>query len=445
MAKQSFDLPLLEKPADDDRREVAVVLKAVMPGDPSLHLSGVDPVAEITALADTAGVRVAGVVKQKRNRPHPGTYVGKGKLEELAELATQLEAQLIIVDDPISPGQGRNIEESTELRVVDRAELIMDIFARNARSHQAILQVELAQLQYSQSRLTRMWTHLSRMEGGAVGTRGPGETQLETDRRIVSRKISILKKRLANIEKQAHTQHKLREGSFRIALVGYTNSGKSTMLKRLTGADVLIEDRLFSTLDTSTRNWDLDVPFDVLLSDTVGFIRKLPHGLVASFHATLMEAREADLLIHMVDASSPTIEFDMESVERTLTRIGCDEHPRLVVFNKLDRVREDQRIDLQHLLAEQEDSFVVSATEGTGIDLVVERVLEITHERQESGSYMLPHSRSDLAAKLHSLAAVDQEEFLEDGIHLSARFDPGQKARWESMLKKAGLFPAATD
>ena len=444
MAQQSFDLPHLETPSGDER-EVAIVLKALMPGDPSLHVGSVDPVGEITALADTAGVRIDGQVIQKRNRPHPGTYVGKGKLEELAEMASKLDASLIIVDDPISPGQGRNIEEQTELRVVDRAELIMDIFARNARSHQAKLQVELAQLQYSQSRLTRMWTHLSRMEGGSVGTRGPGETQLETDRRIVRRKISILKDRLSEIEKQAHTQHKSREGSFRIALVGYTNAGKSTMLNRLTGADVLIEDKLFSTLDTSTRKWPLDVPFDVLLSDTVGFIRKLPHGLVASFHATLMEAHEADLLLHIVDASSATIEFDMESVERTLTRIGCEAHQKLVLFNKMDQVGDDQRIDLQHLLAEQEDSFAISATEGTGIDLVVEKILEIARERQESGEYKLPHARSDLAAKLHDMALVDHEEFLEDGIVIEARFDPGQKARWESTLRKAGLLPPITD
>jgi len=444
MAKQSFDLPLLSNAADDNR-EVAVVLKALLPGDPSLHLTTVDPVAEITALADTAGVRIAATVLQKRNRPHPGTYVGKGKLEELSEVARDLKAGLIIVDDPISPGQGRNIEEKTELRVVDRAELIMDIFARNARSHQAKLQVELAQLQYSQSRLTRMWTHLSRMEGGSVGTRGPGETQLETDRRIVRKKISILKGRLEEIEKQAHTQHKSREGSFRIALVGYTNAGKSTLLRRLTGADVLIENRLFSTLDTSTRNWSLDVPFDVLLSDTVGFIRKLPHGLVASFHATLMEAREADLLLHVVDASSPSIEFDMESVDRTLARIGCEEHPKLVLFNKLDRVKDDQRIEIQHLLTEQENSFVISATVGTGVDQVVNQVLEIARQRQESGEYHLPHSRSDLAAKLHTLAVVDHEEFLEEGIVLEARFEPGQKARWEDTLRKAGLLPTTTD
>ncbi|MGE4601656.1 MAG: GTPase HflX [Planctomycetota bacterium] len=443
MAKQSFDKRIKETPADDDR-EVAVILKAVMPGDPSVKIGGVDPVAEIMALADTAGLRVASAVLQKRDRPHPGTYVGRGKLEELKQEAERVGAHVILVDDPISPAQGRNIEETTELRVVDRSELIMDIFARNARSHQAKIQIELAQLQYFQSRLTRMWTHLSRMEGGEVGTRGPGETQLETDRRIIGKKISVLRGRLVDIEKQAHTQHKSREGSFRIALVGYTNAGKSTILRRLTGADVLVEDRLFSTLDTSTRTWDLDVPFDVLLSDTVGFIRKLPHDLVASFHATLMEAREADLLLHIVDASSLTVEFDIESVERTLKRIECENHQTLMIFNKLDQVGDEQMIDLQHLLGKWVGSFAVSATEGTGLEKVIERILEIARLREERGEYLLPHSRSDLAARLRTLATVEREEFLDNGIFLEARFEIGQKARWEKALRKVGLLPPIT-
>jgi len=253
MAKQSFESSHQHLPQGEVARDRAVVLKVVGPGDPSETVGDVDPIAEITALADTAGVDIVDSVLQKRPKPHTATYVGKGKLDELAHVAKEHEAHLILIDDPISPAQGRNIEEVTELRVVDRSELIMDIFARNARTHQAQIQIELAQLKYFQSRLTRMWTHLSRMEGGAVGTRGPGETQLETDRRIIRKKISILNKRLAEIEKQANTQNKSREGSFRIALVGYTNAGKSTLMKRLTGAEILVEDRLFSTLDTSTR------------------------------------------------------------------------------------------------------------------------------------------------------------------------------------------------
>ncbi len=443
MAKQSFDLSREDLPQQEVERDRAIILKALTPGDPSETVTDVNPIAEITALADTAGVDIVDAVLQKRSKPHTATYVGKGKLEELTLLAQERKAHLILVDDPISPAQGRNIEAATELRVVDRSELIMDIFARNARTHQAKIQIELAQLKYFQSRLTRMWTHLSRMEGGSVGTRGPGETQLETDRRIIRRKISLLNKRLYEIEKQANTQNKSREGSFRIALVGYTNAGKSTLMRHLTGAEILVEDRLFSTLDTSTRKWALDLPFDVLLSDTVGFIRKLPHDLVASFHATLMEAREADLLLHVIDASSITVDFDIESVERTLNRIDCGDHPRWLIFNKLDRLQDERRIDLQHLLAENENSFAISAETGSGVDLLVEKIVELGQQRQESGSYQIPHSRGDLVAKLRQSAHIETEEFLEDGIHLEVLFKPGMKSRWESALEEAGLWPGA--
>ena len=439
MAKQSFESSHQHLPQGEVARDKAVVLKVVGPGDPSESVGNVDPIAEITALADTAGVDIVDSVLQKRPKPHTATYVGKGKLDELAHVAKEHEAHLILIDDPISPAQGRNIEEVTELRVVDRSELIMDIFARNARTHQAQIQIELAQLKYFQSRLTRMWTHLSRMEGGAVGTRGPGETQLETDRRIIRKKISILNKRLAEIEKQANTQNKSREGSFRIALVGYTNAGKSTLMKRLTGAEILVEDRLFSTLDTSTRKWELELPFDVLLSDTVGFIRKLPHDLVASFHATLMEAREADILLHVIDASSPTVDFDMESVDRTLNKIGCGDHPRWLVFNKLDRIPEERKIDLQHLLAEYENSFAISAGTGAGVDLLVEKIVELGQQRQESGSYLIPHSRADLIAKLRQSSRIDEERFVDEGVEISVLFQPGMKQRWENALTQAGI------
>ena len=434
MAKQSFESSHQSKIHSEDHRDRAIVLKVVTPGDPSESVGEVNPIAEITALADTAGVEIIDAILQKRSKPHTATYVGKGKLEELAQLAQEKEAQLILVDDPISPAQGRNIEEVTELRVVDRAELIMDIFASNARTHQAKIQIELAQLKYFQSRLTRMWTHLSRMEGGAVGTRGPGETQLETDRRIIRRKISVLHRRLDEIEKQANTQNKSREGSFRIALVGYTNAGKSTLMKRLTGADILVEDRLFSTLDTSTRKWDLDLPLDVLLSDTVGFIRKLPHDLVASFHATLMEARDADLLLHVIDASSLTIDFDMESVDRTLKKINCSEHPRWLVFNKLDRIPEERRIDLQHMLAENENSYAISAGTGDGVELLVEKIVELGRLRQESGSYLIPHSRADLVARLRKDAQIHEVWAQSISFHLSP-----------SILKSCGPYSSSQD
>ncbi len=446
MAKQSFDLPDLPK-REESGPTRAIVLKAIFPGDPSETSTEIGVIDEITALADTAGVEVVEAVIQRRQRPHTGTYVGKGKLEELKERATLLDIGLVIIDDPISPSQAKNIEERIEVRVIDRTELIMDIFAHNARSHEAKLQVELAQLRYSASRLTRMWTHLSRMEGGAVGTRGPGETQLETDRRLIRKKIDSLKGRLLGIEKQRETQHKGRADTFRIALVGYTNAGKSTMIRRLTGADVLIENRLFSTLDTSTRQWHVDAARDVIISDTVGFIRKLPHQLVASFHATLLEALEADLLLHVVDASSPRIEVDMAAVRETLERIKCQDHRTLILFNKIDQVDDQHRIDLQYLLAEHEDSLVVSAAEDlniTGPGSLTERILEIIHETETKVGYLIPHSRADLVNQLHRIAEVISQDYEEDGVRMHVRIPAEDRSRFEAMLQSAGLAPGAT-
>ncbi len=442
MAKHSFDLPLL--PSDGEpSAERAIVLKAIFPDDPSESSSEIDPVGEIVALADTAGVEVVDVVIQRRQRPHAATYVGKGKLQELAERAELHGVKLVIIDDSVSPGQGKNIEERTELRVVDRTELIMDIFARNAKSHQAKLQVEIAQLKYSSQRLRRMWTHLSRMEAGqGVGTRGPGETQLETDRRIIRRKIDVLKVRLEEIERQRETQNKGRSDTYRVALVGYTNAGKSTLLRSLTGADVLVEDRLFSTVDTSTRKWALEASKDVLLSDTVGFIRKLPPGLVASFHATLMEAREADLLLHIIDASSPTIDFDIVSVRETLSQVGCAGHRTILVFNKIDQVDDQHRIDLQYLLAENPESLVVSAAEGVGLEGVgglAEVVLGVLHEQESEVEYQLPHVRADLVSQLHRIAEVLEQRYEDEGVRMRVRIPIDERKRFEHILVEAGI------
>ena len=441
MAKQSFDLNY-HQDREDTQRDRAIVLKAVFPDDPSEKNGEIDPIAEIVALADTAGVEVVDSVLQRRQKPHTGTYVGKGKLEELKECAQARDVDLVFIDDPVSPSQGKNIEERLSLRVIDRTELIMDIFARNARSHEAKLQVELAQLRYSAQRLTRMWTHLSRMEGGAVGTRGPGETQLESDRRMIRKKIDTLNARLTDIERQRAVQHKGRADTFRVALVGYTNAGKSTILKALTGADVLVEDRLFSTLDTSTRQWPLEASRDVILSDTVGFIRKLPHGLVASFHATLLEALEADILLHVVDASSSRIEIDIASVRETLTRIGCQDHRTILVFNKIDQVDDQHRIDLQYLLAEEEESLVVSAAQQinlTGPSSLTERVLEIIHETESEVEYCLPHARADLVNQLHRIAEVLEQDYREEDVLVRVRIPKDTRKRFEQLLVAAGL------
>ena len=289
---------------------------------------------ELTELADTAGASVVGEVTQLLDRPHPGTYLGSGKLEELKAKIDESAATLVIFDDELTPAQLRNIENAVGKRVMDRAELILDIFAVRARSSEAKMQVELAQLEYLLPRLTRMWTHLEKFRGG-IGMRGPGETQLETDRRLIGHRIKILKERLADVTQQRHTQRQSRRSAFRASLVGYTNAGKSSILRSLAGApEVFVEDRLFATLDPLTREAELGEGQKVLVTDTVGFIRKLPHDLVASFRATLEEVKEADLLLHVIDASHPLWEDQARVVTQVLDELGASDRPMLTVFNK---------------------------------------------------------------------------------------------------------------
>ena len=290
---------------------------------------------ELAFLADTAGAEVVGRIHQRRNTVHPGRFLSKGKAEEAKEQIGELEVNFLICDEDLSPAQVRNLEAALEVRVIDRSELILDIFAQRAQTREARIQVELAQLQYLLPRLVGMWGHLART-GGGIGTRGPGETQLEVDRRAVRQKISMLEKRLEKVEKERETQARLRSNEFRVALVGYTNAGKSTLFNRLTRSDVLEENKLFATLDTTTRKLFLEGRYSVLLSDTVGFIRKLPHHLVASFKATLREVETADLLLHVVDGSHPSYRKQIEAVDEVLDGILAEERPRLLVFNKAD-------------------------------------------------------------------------------------------------------------
>jgi GTP-binding protein HflX len=296
---------------------------------------GEDSLAELNLLADTAGAAVTANAVQRRASIDPSTFLSKGKREQVRDLLLQHDAQLLIFDEDLSPAQARNLEKDLKVRVIDRTELILDIFARRARTREAMLQVELAQLEYILPRLTRMWEHFGRL-GGGIGTRGPGETQLEVDRRRVRHRITMLKEKLEGVERERETQRRRRMPFFRAALVGYTNAGKSTWFNALTRAGVLAEDKLFATLDTTTRQIVLPGNQQMLLSDTVGFIRKLPHHLVASFRATLLEVREADLIIHVVDASHPAHEEQMRTVEEVLGEILPGEIARLVILNKAD-------------------------------------------------------------------------------------------------------------
>ena len=289
---------------------------------------------ELAFLAKTAGAIPVKKITQKLAVPNNTTFIGKGKIEEVKEIAKEMEVELIIFDDDLSPVQLRNIEKVLECKILDRSNLILDIFASRARTANAKTQVELAQYQYLLPRLTRMWTHLERQKGG-IGMRGPGETQIETDRRIINQKISLLKKQLEKIDKQKITQRKGRGNMIRVAVVGYTNAGKSTLMNQLSKSEVFAENKLFATLDTTIRKVVIEnLPF--LLADTVGFIRKLPHQLVESFKSTLDEVRESDLLLHVVDISTPNFESQIEVVNQTLAEIGASEKPMVLVFNKMD-------------------------------------------------------------------------------------------------------------
>lgn len=318
-----------------------------------------DHLDELARLTDTAGAQIAGRMIQRMNAPTPNYYLGEGKVEQLKHLAEERRATLAVFDEELSPVQGKNLERALDRRVMDRSELILDIFATRARSKEAKLEVELAQLEYLLPRLARMWVHLSRIRGG-IGLRGPGETQLETDRRMIRRKISRLKAKLAKVERHREVVRSGRRPIPTAALVGYTNAGKSSLLRALSGAETFVEDRLFATLDTLTREMSLRNGARLRLIDTVGFIRKLPHHLVASFRATLTEAAEADVLCHVIDAAHPRWEEQADVVDEALAGLGLDGQLLVHVFNKMDLVAEPEALEA-HVTTRYEHAVLVSA------------------------------------------------------------------------------------
>jgi GTP-binding protein HflX len=339
----------------------AILVSAPVRGsDDELHAD--EHLDELGRLTDTAGAEVVGRVTQRIAKMSPKALIGPGKLAELGELVAAKEATLVIFDHELTPAQGKNLEGALDVRVMDRVELILDIFATRARTNEAKMQVELAQLEYLLPRLARMWTHLSRIRGG-IGLRGPGETQIETDRRLIRRRIGKLKKKLQDVERHRGVvrQGQARRGVLRAALVGYTNAGKSSLLRALSGADVLVENRLFATLDTVAREIFVPPAGKIRLIDTVGFIRKLPHDLVASFRATLEEATHADLLLHVIDASHPDWEEQVDVVDRALADLDLNGRRVVHVFNKMDRVDDREGFELR-ARRHYEEAVFVSAT-----------------------------------------------------------------------------------
>jgi GTP-binding protein HflX len=387
---------------------------------------------ELAALTDTAGADPVEMVLQRRDTPDPATYIGSGKAQEIKELGDALDIDLVVFDDELSPAQQRNLEKLFAVDVVDRTALILDIFAQHARSQEGMVQVELAQLRYRLPRLRGRGLQLSQ-QGAGIGTRGPGETQLEVDRRRITTRMSRLEKELDRLAKNRATQRKSRsrQSLTTVALVGYTNAGKSTLLNRLTEADVLVEDRLFSTLDPATRRLRLPGGETVLLSDTVGFVSRLPHQLVESFRSTLEEAGEADLLVHVVDAGAPEAEGQIAAVETVLREIHADAVPQLLVLNKADIASPDEVASLR---SRQRDAVVVSAVAGTGIATLLDRIGTRLRELAPVLELAVPYTRGDVLAALHRDGEVLVEVHAEGGTRVRARVSAADATRFAEFV-----------
>jgi GTPase len=384
---------------------------------------------ELVLLTETAGAIAADRVLQRRAVPEPATYIGKGKAEELRELAVALDVDLVIFDDELTPAQQRNLEKIFKVDVVDRAALILDIFAQHASSQEGMIQVELAQLRYRLPRLRGRGLQLSQQAGGIGTRRGPGETQLEVDRRRLLRRVQKLERDLQDVAATRATQRKSRRRRelLRIALVGYTNAGKSTLLNRLTNAGVLAEDQLFSTLDPTTRRLHLPGGETVLCSDTVGFVRRLPHQLVEAFRSTLEEVSDADLLVHLVDASAPEAELRIDAVGAVLREIGAGDVPVLIVWAKTDLADRD---DVKRLLTSRSGSVAISAASGDGIEDLLRAIGERLRSLARVVEYVVPYERGDVLAALHRAGEVLVEVHADEGTRVQARLPDASAGRF---------------
>jgi len=391
-----------------------------------------ESLSELALLADTAGAEVVGQMTQDRARPEPATFIGKGKVEELHLRVKEDQIPLVIFDDDLSPVQVRNLERALECKVLDRSGLILDIFASRAKSSEAKTQVELAQLEYLLPRLTRQWTHLSKQFGG-IGTKGPGETQIETDRRLIRTRISNLKERLARISQQRITQRKGRTKHTRASLVGYTNVGKSTLLNLLSGSDVFVENRLFATLDPTTRLVPLNTAVSILMTDTVGFIRKLPHHLVASFKSTLEEISEADILLHVVDLSNPFYEDQIRIVQETLEDLGAGDLPSVMIFNKIDRLKD--RSFLPAIAEKYPSKAFISAARGINILGLKNEVIKTMEKEFIVEEVTFTSAQQKLIAQLYDVGEVLERSYENNKVILKLRLHRRDKDRLQQLLK----------
>jgi GTP-binding protein HflX len=396
-------------------------------GNSNASFSVEDSLAELAALADTAGLQVEGGTYQRLESINPNTLIGRGKVEELQNYRDELAIDVFLFDGELSPRQQRELEKRLEVKVLDRTALILDIFARHARTREGQLQVELAQYEYRLPRLTRMWTHLARQAGGraggmsgGVGVRGPGETQLEVDRREIGHRIAHLKQELEKVRahRARHRQQRQRVGIPVVSIVGYTNAGKSTLLNKLTNADVLVADQLFATLDPTTRRVTLPSGKEILFSDTVGFIQKLPTHLVVAFRATLEEITEADLILHVVDLTHPNVAEQAATVAETLTELGVTDVPVLVALNKIDRLAAPEQVIEQ--LAQYPNSLAISALTGQGLAELLARIEVVLQANRRPVTLLIPYNRGDLVSLLYERAIVNRETYQAEGVCLEA-------------------------
>jgi GTP-binding protein HflX len=409
--------------------ERAILVGAPPPGRPQSVVD--EHLEELKRLAHTAGATVLGAVLQRLESPRPATYIGSGKVEEVRRVAEQRDASLVLFDEDLTPAQGTELEDRLGVRVMDRTELILDIFALRARTAEAKTQVELAQLQYLRPRLKRMWTHLARQAGG-IGARGPGEQQLETDRRIIDRRIARLREQLEDVAESRDVRRKRRRDQYRVALVGYTNAGKSSILGHLSDSDLFVEDRLFATLDAATRRVEVGEGYDALVTDTVGFIRKLPHHLVASFRATLEEVREADLLLHVIDASAPNWEEQVDTVDDVLADMELPDRDLVQVFHKVDRLTSAQEETLRERSAALMGPRVLTTVEREdGLQPLRDAIRQKIRSRRPTVRLTLPVSDGRTLAEAYEAGEVLTREQNGTEIVITARVPEAVVGRWE--------------
>jgi GTP-binding protein HflX len=416
---------MFERPRSGERA-VLVRLALGGPADP-------EDLREFEQLAVSAGAIPVASLGGSRDRPDSKYFVGSGKAEEIRQQAENLEADVILIDHPLSPSQERNLEKLTGKRVLDRNGLILDIFAQRAKSHEGKLEVELAQLKHIASRLVRGWTHLERQRGGGIGLRGPGETQLETDRRLLGTRVKVLTKRLEKLKQQRETGRSARVAIPipSLALVGYTNAGKSTLFRGLTGEQAYVADQLFATLDPTVRRLALPGGTQVVVADTVGFIRELPHELVAAFQSTLTEAREANVLLHVIDASDPRRDEHIDEVNRVLDEIGAGSIPQIRIYNKIDRLELAPRIERDAEGAI--DAVWISAGAGQGLDLLQEAIAERLSCAVRRLRLRLPLTAGAARARLYGAGVVVAETPSEEGYDLTVDLPPSEQARYERL------------